>query len=510
MKSSYFLLRKGVYPYEYMDNWNKFDETSLPSKEEFFSNLNISNISDKGYEYANKVWNTFNIKNLSEYHNLYVQSDTALLSDVFESFRNTCLKEYELEPCYFVSAPGLAWDSMLKITNVKLELLIDIDMLLLIEEGTTGGISRAIHKYATANNKYMKSFNNKLISIFLQYLDKYNLYRWAMCKKLPIGGFKWINPNQYSEEKIKNYDEDGSTGAILKVDIEYPKELHHLHKDLPFLCEKRKLDKTSKLVTTLGDKIEYVVHICALKQALNHGLVLTKIHNVLEFKQAAWMKKYIDKNTKLGNESKNEFEKSFFKLMNNSVCGKTMENVRKHRDIKLVTTDSERKKLVSEPNYHTCKQFSEDLMAIEMKKTKIHMNKSLYVGQAVLDISKTLMYEFWYDYIIPKYSDNAKLCYMNTDSFIFTIKTNDFYEDIMSDLEKWYDTSKIDQKLNRCIPIGINEGVIGMFKDELNGNVMTDFVSLASKLYAFIDDKDKCEKKAKGVKKCVIKKSTET
>ena len=247
-------MRKGVYSYEYMDNWNKFDETSLPSKEEFYRNLNISNISDKCYEHANKVWNTFNIKNLSEYHNLYVQSDTALLSDVFESFRNTCLKEYELEPCHFVSAPGLAWDSMSKITNVKLELLIDIDMLLLIEEGTTAGISQAIHKYATANNKYMKSFNNKLTSIFLQYLDKYNLYRWAMCKKLPIGGFKWINPNQYSEEKIKNYDEDGSTGAILKVDIEYPKELHHLHKDLPFLCEKRKLDKTSKLVTTLGDK----------------------------------------------------------------------------------------------------------------------------------------------------------------------------------------------------------------------------------------------------------------
>ena len=192
--------------------------------------------------------------------------------------------------------------------------------------------------------------------------------------------------------------------------------------------------------------------------------------------------------------------------MNNSVYGKTMENVRKHRDVKLVTTDSERKKLVSKPNYHTCKQFPEDLMAIEMKKTKIHMNKPVYVGQAVLHISKTLMYEFWYDYIIPKYFDNAKLCYMNTDSFIFTIKTDDFYEDIMSDLEKWYDTSKIDQKLNRCIPIGINEGVIGMFKDELNGNVMIDFVSLASKLYAFIDDKDKCEKKAKDVKKCVIKK----
>ena len=157
---------------------------------------------------------------------------------------------------------------------------------------------------------------------------------------------------------------------------------------------------------------------------------------MLEFKQAAWMKKYIDRKTKLRNESKSEFEKSFFRLMNNSVYGKPMKIVRKHRYIKLVSTDSERKKLVSEPKYHTCKQFSEDLMVIEMKKTKIHLNKPVHVGQAVLDISKTLMYEFWYDYIIPKYSDNAKLCYMDTDSFIFTIKTNDFYEDINDDINK--------------------------------------------------------------------------
>ena len=156
--------------------------------------------------------------------------------------------------------------------------------------------------------------------------------------------------------------------------------------------------------------------------------------------------------------------------MNNFVYGKTMENVRKHRDIKTVSSNRERKKLVSEPNYHTCKQFSEHLMAIEMKKTKIHMKKPVYVGQAVLDISETHMYEFWYDYLKPKYQDRLDLCYMDTDSFIFHVETIDFYKDIMSGLEKWYDTSKIDKKLNSCIPIGINKGIIGMFKDELNGS----------------------------------------
>ena len=293
-----------------------------------------------------------------------------------------------------------------------------------------------------------------------------------MYEKLLIGGFKLIDPKEYTEEKKKSYDDNSNTGAILKVDIEYLKELHKLHKDLPFLCERRRLNKTSKLVTTLDDKKEYVVLISTLKQTLNHDLILKQVHKILEFKQRAWMKPYIDKNTKLRSESKNDFEKDFFKLMNNSVYGKTMENVRKQRDINLVTTNSEKRKLVSEPNYHTCKQFSENLMAIEMKKTKILMNKPVYVGQAVLDISKTLMYEFWYDYIIPKYDDKVTLCCMDTDSFIFDIKTDVLYEDIMSDLEKWYDTSKIDLKLGRSIPIGINNGVILMFKDEFNGSVM--------------------------------------
>ena len=163
---------------------------------------------------------------------------------------------------------------MLKLTKVKLELLTDVDMLLMFEEGTRGGISQAIHKYATLNNKYMKNFNKELISTFLQHLDANNFYGWAMCKKLPIGEFKWIDPKEYTEEKIKSYDDNSNTGAILKVDIEYPKELHNLHKDLPFLCERRRLDKASKLVTILDDKKEYVIHITELTQALNHELIL--------------------------------------------------------------------------------------------------------------------------------------------------------------------------------------------------------------------------------------------
>ena len=199
-----------------------------------------------------------------------------------------------------------------------------------------------------------------------------------MCKKLPVKNFKWDDINKYTDDIIKNYDEDDKYGALLKVDIEYPNELHKLHIDLPFLCDRKTINKTSKLITSFEDKKEYVIHISTLKQALNHGLKFKKVHRVISFIQASWMRSYIIKNTKLRNKSKNEFERNFYKLMNNSVFGKTMENIRKHRDIKLVTTNNKRKKLASEHNYHTCKHFSEHLMAIEMKKkTKLYMNKPI-------------------------------------------------------------------------------------------------------------------------------------
>ena len=417
------LLRKGVYPYEYMDGWDKFDETILPPKKEFYNKLNLEDITDEDYKHAQKVWDTFNIKNFGEYHDLYVQSDTLLLADIYENFRNVCINICELDPAHFLSAPGLAWQACLKKTKIKLDLLTDINMLLMIEEGIRGGICQAIHHYATANNKYMKNYNKNIILTFLQYLDASNLYGWAMSKKLPVGKFEWIHPSDYTEDHIKNYDNNDEYGAILEVDIEYPKELSNKHKDVPFLPERRKINRIEKLVTTLENKEKCIVHISTLKQALDHGLKFKKVHRVIEFKQEAWLKPYIDMNIKLGTEAKTDFEKDFFKLMNNSVFGKTIANVRNHRNIKLVTTNEKKRNLVSKSNYHVVKHFSEDLTTIEIKKTKVVMNKPIYLGQAILDISKTLMYELWYDYLKLKYRDKVKLCFMGTDSFIIHIET---------------------------------------------------------------------------------------
>ena len=225
------------------------------------------------------------------------------------------------------------------------------------------------------------------------------------------------------------------------------------------------VNKCKKLACNLFNKKKYVAHINTLKQALNHGLKLKKIHRVIEFNQEAWLKPYIDMNTELRNLAKNDFEKDLFKLMNNSVFGKTMENIRKHRDIKLVTTDKKRSKLVSEPNYHTINLISEDLSIIQMKKSKVKMNKPIYLGLSILEISKTLMYKFWYDYMKPKYNNDVKLCYVDTDSFIMNIKTNDFYKDISNDAENRFDTSNYE--VNRPLPTGKNKKIIGLMKDEL-------------------------------------------
>ena len=258
-----------------------------------------------------------------------------------------------------------------------------------------------------------------------------------------------------------------------------------------------------------------VIQIRAFKQALNQELILKSVHRLIQFDQKAWLKPYINMNTRLRKEAKNEFEKDVCKLMNNSVFGKTMEKVRNHRDIKSVTTEEKRSKLVSEPNYHTTKHFSENLLAIEMKQRKVIMNRPVYLGMSILDIIKTRMYEFWYGYIKPKYRDKAKLCYMDIDSFIIHIITEDFYEDIANDVERCFDKSSYDENKTVTIPlpIGKNKKVISLFKDELGGKIMKEFCALKPKTYPYSidgydDDYDKnklINKKAKGSKKCAIK-----
>ena len=225
---------------------------------------------------AQKVWEEFGIRDLGDYHDLYLRTDVVLLANVYEAFRDTCIRHYSLDPAHFYTSPGLAWKAGLKCTGIKLELLTDPDILLMFEQGIRGGITQAVRKYASANNKYMRDrFDPKSESSCLQYLDTNNLYGWAMSQPVPTGGFRWVdvNPNEISELATLT-----DKGYILEVDISYPKELHNPHNDLPFMCERMKINGVEKLVPNLKDKKNYVIHIQALSQALQQRLILDRIH----------------------------------------------------------------------------------------------------------------------------------------------------------------------------------------------------------------------------------------
>ena len=322
-----------------------------------------------------------------------------------------------------------------------------------------------------------------------------------MSQPLPTGGFKWVNvnPNQINELV------HGDKGYLVEVDVRYPTEIHGSHNELPFLSERMEINGITKLVPNLRNKTKYVVHIRALAQALEHGLILERIHRAIEFNQSAWMKPYIDFNTKLRSLAKNDFEKDFFKLMNNAVFSKTMESIGNHKNTKLVTTEEKFTKLVMKPNFKSSVLFGENLMGFEIGKVKVVMNKPVYLGQAILDLSKLVMYEFYYDYMRRKYnSQSLKLCYTDTDSPVYQIRTDDFYADITSEVPARFDTSA--HRSDRPLPTGLNKKVIGLMKDEMGGDIIKGFVALRPKLYSYRFG-SKEHKKCKGIKKNVVKKT---
>ena len=400
--------QKGVYPYDFMDSFEKFDQTELPTKEEFFSTMNNQPLLNEEYDHAKKVWKAFKIKTMGQYHDLYLRSDVLLLADVFESFRKTCLAYYKLDPCHYFTSPGLSWDSMLKMTDIKLELMTDIDMFQFIEKGMRGGISYISNRFGKANNKYMKEYNEKAPSKYLMYLDANNLYGWAMSQYLPTGNFKWMTKKKISKLDLAKYKENSKKGFILEVDLEYPKELHDLHNDYPSGPEKVKVTENmlseyckkiaakynistglvSKLIPTLKNKEKYVLHYRNLQLYTDLGLKVTKVHRVLKFNQSPWLKQYIDFNTEKRKNAKNAFEKDFFKLMNNSVFGKTMENLRRRIDVRLITDEKKLLKLASKPTYVSSKIFNENLVAVHKVKETLTLNRPAYVGMCILDLSR--------------------------------------------------------------------------------------------------------------------------
>ena len=456
-----------------------------------------------------------------QYHDLYLKTDVILLADVFENFRNMCQTYYQLNPAHYYSSPGFAWEAMLKMSGVKLQLLDDINMVLMIESGMRGGISMVTKKYATANNPLVPGYDPSKPNTWLTYLDMNNLYSSTMSVALPEKDFYWLNEDEIDQLDVMKISDDSDTGIILEVDINYPASLNEKDNDYPMAVDAFKVTKdlfspytcklgealnlkhkdATKLVQNLYHKKHYVLHYRSLKQYMSHGLQLKKIHRAIGFTQSPWLKSYIDFNMVKRKNAQNDFEKDFFKLMNNSVFGKTMGNIRKRVHVELVNNAKRLRKLCAKPNFQCFKIFNEDLVAVNLEKVNIVLNRPIYAGFCILDISKTFMYAFHYDYMQLSMV-RRRGYYSLTDSLCYKVEVADIYQEIFKDKHR-FDTSNFEK--HHFLYDNTNKKVSGKMKDECGGAVVEEFVGLRPKIYS-LKYGDQENKKAKGIKKCVIEK----
>lgn len=507
-----FMRQKGVFPYSYVNNFDKLKETKLPEKSNFFNELQGEDITDEEYKRAKDVWSLFKCENLEDYYKLYLKSDVLLLADVFENYRELCLRNYKLDPVHYFTSPGLSWDAMLRYTKVELELLTDIDKLHFFSRNIRGGVSVCVGRQAKANNPFIENYDPKKPTSFIVYLDATALYSAAMQKPLPTGNFAWLSSEEIDcfPNQLESLTEFSPTGYVLEVDLDYSSSLHEFHNDLPFAPENIAPPggKYSKLIPNLNHKTKYVIHYMYLKQCLKYGLQLKKIHRVLKFSQSAWLKPYIDLNTRLRNAATNAFDRDLYKLKNNCIFGKTMENIEKRVSIKLLTEFSKNKQkngaenYISKPSFKDFRIFDVDLVAIQLRRTSIYYNKPIYVGFSVLDISKDIIYDFFYGFLKNHYKDNVHLLYTDTDSILAHIFTENFYSDMKNNLSM-FDTSNFPENNIHDIPKG--ESIIGRMKDEFGGCIIESFYGTGAKAYCVktVDDEIK---RAKGIKKSAIAK----
>ena len=401
---------------------------------------------------------------------------------------------------------------MSKMTDIKLEKLSNIDKYLFIEKGLRGVISYIAKRYAKANNKYMNDYDPEKPSTFITYLDKNNLYGWSMSEYLPYEKFEWLE--NIDGFNVMTINEKSDIGYILEVDLEYPKELHELHNDYSLAPEKLavssdmlseycrkiadkyqiKVGDVKKLTPNLGNKTNYVVHYKNIQLYLSLEMKLTKIHRVLEFKQSDWMKKYIDFNTEKRMNAANDFEKDFFKLMINTVYGKTMENLRKKINVRIINNAKDFLKYTSRPTYITQKMFGKDYAALHEIKPVLILNKPIYVGFTALELSKWLIYDFHYTIIKKNFS--AELLFTDTDSLAYEIKSENVYKEFVKqkDLFDFINYSKDSEIFDDA-----NKKVIGKMKNEFGGVIATEFVGLKSKMYSIKKINDKELNTTKGV-----------
>lgn len=525
VKNSNLLLRKGIFPYDYFNHIDVLREKTLPPKMCFYNKLTEEDISDNEYQHALKVWKKFKCVYFEDYLKIYLFVDCLLLADVFNNFRSITQHNYNLEPAHFLSAPDLTWTAGLKMTDIKLELFTDVNMYLMVEKGIRGGICIIGKRFSECNNPYvLETYDHKKPNKYIVSIDINNLYGFSMTGNLPYSNFKWLTFEEINNFDVMSISCNSEIGYILDVDLEYPPEIHNIHNDLPMAVDHLNItynnlspyqknilknnglklnNNAKKLIPNLNDKTHYVIHYLNLQFYIQQGLKLTKIHKVISFRQSPWLKPYIEFNTLKRKNSKNDFDKSFFKLMINSFFGRSCMNVRKQVDVKIALTERECKNHLSSSALEYFSVISENCVLFKKKRSNLFLNKPIYIGFTVLEFSKLFMYKMYYNVFKENYGENVNLLYMDTDSFTLEITCEDFYKDLQYKLPKIFDFSNYDQ--NNKLYSKTNESKLGLFKDETRGIPIKEFCGLKPKMYSYIFGNN-CKKTAKGIKRSEVQK----
>lgn len=542
-------MQKGEFPYEYFDHPQKFYETSLPPIDLFYTSLNDQSITEEEYSYAKEVWNNTNCKIMKDYHNLYLVQDVFLLSDVFEAFRGVCYAENQLDPLWYVSIPGYAYDSCFKHRgyhmydhreipfHVELFNKEQADMYLFIEDTIRGGISMTPGRYAKANHKYLDAYDEKQPGKHIVYYDANNLYGYAMSQYLPYAEYEWVQGEEFnsvyqfaiSEKGIADND---PIGYILEIDGYFPDEVHDYLSDFPPAPIKQSIDEsmisqyskninekfgtnhddeTDKLMCTLEPHKLYKVHYRLLHLYIKLGFKPTKCHRILQFRQTSWMKDFVDMHTQKRRLATNDFQKDFHKLVVNSTYGKSIQNNRKHRQVKSITWETYNEKMKWDPFLKDRQIITEDFVLAYYRMRQANLNSAISVGASILEHSKWLMYDFYYNTMKRIYGDKLRLIFTDTDSLCMEIQTHDIMDDMdkndllgLMDLADW---PKDPSYYGKNYYDGTNKKIIGKFKDEMSADrlYITEVIALRSKCYSCLKSNGVHKPTLKGVKKAVQK-----
>jgi len=499
---------KGIYPYSYMTSPEKFKETKLPPTDASYDSLNVQALDPKDYERAQETWSHFQIHTLKEYHDHYLCLDTLLLADIFENFRNSILEGHQLDPLHFMALASLAWAMALKHTVIELRLITDADMYLMVESGMRGGIATISNRHAKGNNPHVQGYDPTEPTQYLTYLDANNLYGAAQSEMLPVGGFQFLTADEVAAFDIMSVAPDSQLRYILECDLTYPPHLHDAYSDYPMAPEHllvtndmlssyaqqligdaRQWVPTEKLIPNLMNKTKYVVHYRNLQFYVKHGLIITNIHRIVSFFQRRWLKPWIDVCTRQRLMARSDFEADLAKLQANATFGKTMENVRNRVNVRLIVDPNKLTKAVSKPSFRQSEIINPDLVMVKASRGKIMLNKPIAVGFAILELSKLIMYQFYYDVMKQNYGDRCSLLFTDTDSLCMTIQTEDWFGDMQADLD-YFDTSNFEP--DHELYSEKNHRVLGKFKSETGSLQPVEFVGLKAKMYSL----DVCPKKA--------------